>query len=58
MLLGDQTPTVEVGVQETPEETWGEILVETLEEGEILVETPEEGEILEEDRHHTKEVTD
>ena len=54
MLLGDQTPTVEVGVWETPEETQ----VGTLEEGEILVETPEEGEIPEEDQHHMMEATD
>ena len=54
MLLGDQTPTVEVGARETPVGTQGEILVETLEEGEIL----EEGETPEEDWHHMMEATD
>ena len=37
MILGDQTPTVEVGVLETWEETPQE---ETQEEGEILKEDP------------------
>ena len=54
MLLGDQTPTVEVGVRVTKGETPGEILVETPEEGEIL----EEGETPEGDWHHTTGATD
>ena len=54
MLLGDRTPTVEVGVQVTKGETPGETLVETPEVGEIL----EEGETLEGDWHHTMGATD